>query len=59
MGTYVFTGGSKASGLKAADKLRSGAQGINIDIAGGDINADLGSVEGRESVVTGVHELCG
>jgi NAD(P)-dependent dehydrogenase (short-subunit alcohol dehydrogenase family) len=60
MGTYVVTGGTKGIGLKAAETLRGwGNRVINIDIAGGDINADLGTAEGREAAVAAVHERCG
>ncbi len=59
MGIYAVTGASKGIGEKAAEFLRSaGHYVINIDIDGGDINADLGTAEGRQKVISSVHERC-
>jgi len=59
MGIYVITGGSKGIGEKTVDLLRShGHKTINIDIDGGDINADLGTPEGRAEAISQVHVLC-
>ncbi len=59
MGIYAVTGGTKGIGEKTVETLRAhGHVVINIDIAGGDINADLGTVEGRESVIMQMHKRC-
>lgn len=57
MGIYAITGGTKGIGAKAAAYLQQlGHDIINIDIDGGDITADLGTVEGRLKVISSVHE---
>jgi NAD(P)-dependent dehydrogenase (short-subunit alcohol dehydrogenase family) len=59
MGIYAVTGGSKGIGAKVVELLRGGGNDVmNIDIAGGDINADLGEREGRHKVIETVHEMC-
>ncbi len=59
MGIYVVTGGTRGIGEKAASALRGwGHKVINADIAGGDINADLGTEEGRSFTVKTVRGLC-
>ena len=57
MGTYVVTGGSSGIGQQAVKILRDlGHDVVNIDLRNGDINADLGTVEGRKLAIDGVHE---
>ncbi len=59
MGIYAVTGGSSGIGAKTVEYLR--AQGhlvYNIDLNNGDITANLASPEGREQVITRLHELC-
>ena len=59
MGKYVITGGTKGIGGKAAEIIRNhGHEVINIDIDNGDINADLGTSEGREKAISQVYDLC-
>ena len=59
MGIYVVTGGTKGIGGKTVELLRdNGHETINIDIDGGDINADLGTAEGRLFSIAQVHERC-
>ncbi len=59
MGIYAVTGGSSGIGAKTVEFLRAnGHQVYNIDVNGGDINANLASVEGRVHVITRLHELC-
>jgi len=56
MGVYVVTGGSKGIGNAVVKILRSGGhEAINVDISGGDINADLGTREGRELAISELH----
>jgi len=57
MGIYAVTGGSSGIGEQAVNILRNlGHEVISIDINNGDITADLGTIEGRAVVVSGVHE---
>ena len=57
MGIYAVTGGTKGIGEKTIEILRArGHEVINIDVDDGDIPADLGTAEGRESVITYMHE---
>ena len=59
MGIYAVTGGSSGIGEQAVKILRSfGHEVINIDISNGNITADLGTVDGRELVISKVHERC-
>ena len=59
MGIYAVTGGTKGIGGKVVGILQShGHEVINIDIDNGDIVADLGTAEGRESVITIMHKRC-
>ena len=59
MGIYAVTGGTKGIGEKTVEILRSyGNEVINIDIENGDINADLGTTEGRELVISQLHKQC-
>ena len=57
MCTYAVTGGTNGIGAKTIEILkRHGHDIVNIDISGGDINADLGTVEGRELVIRKLRE---
>ncbi len=57
MGTYIITGGTKGIGAEAVRfLLDEGQTVVNVDITGGDINADLGTAEGRQKVIDAVHE---
>ena len=59
MGIYAVTGATKGIGEQALSIIRShGHEAINIDIDGGDINADLGTVEGREKTIAELHKRC-
>jgi NAD(P)-dependent dehydrogenase (short-subunit alcohol dehydrogenase family) len=59
MGIYAVTGGTKGIGEQTVKILRGkGHEVINIDVAGGDINGDLGTAEGRASVIAEVHRRC-
>ena len=59
MGTYVVTGGTKGIGEQVVNVLREkGNKVINVDVENGDVNADLGTVEGRESVITELYKRC-
>ncbi len=59
MGIYAVTGGSSGIGAKTVEFLR--AQGhlvYNIDMNGGDINANLATRDGRQHVIDELHRLC-
>ena len=57
MGIYIITGGSKGIGAKTAEFLKGqGNEVVNIDIAGGDVNVDLATIEGREQAIRYVFE---
>ncbi len=59
MGIYAVTGGSSGIGAKTVEYLRAqGHMVYNIDMKGGDINANLATGEGRQTVIDGLHELC-
>ena len=59
MGIYVVTGGTKGIGEQLINILRAKEHDvINVDIDGGDINADLGTAEGRASVIAEVRRRC-
>jgi NAD(P)-dependent dehydrogenase (short-subunit alcohol dehydrogenase family) len=59
MGTYVVTGGSKGIGAATVRILKEcGHQVINADKTGGDVNADLATKEGREKIISQIHQLC-
>ena len=58
MGVYVVTGGSGGIGGKTVEILRSqGHETINVDLKGGDINANIATKEGRQDVIDKIHEL--
>ena len=57
MGIYVITGGSSGIGAKTVEILKSkGHDVVNIDLNGGDINANLATKEGRKHALTELHE---
>ena len=57
MGVYVVTGGSGGIGGKTVEILRSqGHETINVDLKGGDINANIATKEGRQNVIDKIHE---
>ena len=59
MGTYVVTGGTKGIGKEAVRFLKdAGHSVINVDVVDGDVNADLGTKEGRETAIKRIHEMC-
>ena len=59
MGIYAVTGGSSGIGEQTVKIFRGlGHEAINIDIRNGDITADLGTYEGRELVISELHEHC-
>ena len=59
MGIYAITGGSSGIGARTVEILKEkGNEVINIDIKGGDINANLATVEGRKEVIRKLHEMC-
>jgi NAD(P)-dependent dehydrogenase (short-subunit alcohol dehydrogenase family) len=59
MGIYAVTGGSLGIGAATVDILRGrGHEVINIDRIGGDINADIGTREGRLKIVGELHARC-
>lgn len=58
MGVYAVTGGSSGIGAKTVEMLRAkGNQVINIDLKGGDICANLATVEGRNEVIRQLHVM--
>jgi len=58
MGIYVVTGGSKGIGAATAEMLRrAGHQVVAIARKNSDLDADLGTPEGRERVITRLHEM--
>ena len=60
MGTIVVTG--SGSGIGAATTARLRADGhtvIGVDLRGAEIEADLGTPEGRQSAIKAVGEACG
>ena len=57
MGVYVVTGGSGGIGGKTVEILRSqGHETINVDLKGGDINANIATKEGRQDVIDKIYE---
>ncbi len=57
MGVYVITGGSSGIGAKTVEILKAlGHETINVDLNGGDINANLATKEGRKLVLDTLHE---
>lgn len=59
MGIYVITGATSGIGAKTAEILRSrGHEVVNIDLKGGDINANLASKGGRAAALAELHDRC-
>lgn len=59
MGIYAVTGASSGIGAKTREYLQSqGHLVYNIDVKGGDINANLATTEGRQYVIDRLHALC-
>lgn len=57
MGIYVITGATSGIGAKTAEVLRErNHEVVNIDLKGGDINADLSTKEGRQAALKELHE---
>ena len=57
MGIYVITGATSGIGAKTAEILRErGHEVVNIDLNGGDINANLATKEGRAGAIAELHE---
>ncbi|MEG0217647.1 MAG: SDR family oxidoreductase [Raoultibacter sp.] len=58
MGIYAITGASSGIGARTAEILKErGHIVVNIDLRGGDINANLASKEGRASALEELHHL--
>ena len=56
MGIYVITGGSSGIGAKTVEILKEkGHQVVNIDLKGGDIDANLATKEGRKKALDALH----
>ena len=56
---FVITGASKGMGAAAAEILRSqGHDVLNVDYDRGDICGDIGTAEGRKTIIEEVHRLC-
>ena len=59
MGMYAITGGSKGIGEKTVEILKDqGHEVICIARENADINADIGTKEGRKLIIDKVHEIC-
>ena len=59
MGTYVVTGGSHGIGAATVKKLMAqGHKVISTAIDSSDIDADLGTPEGRQLVIDTLHKIC-
>ena len=59
MGIYAVTGASSGIGAKTAEYLKAqGHMVYNIDMKGGDIDANLSTKEGRDYVIETLHNLC-
>ena len=57
MGIYVITGATSGIGAKTASILKEqGHEVVNIDLKGGDINANLASKEGRAAAIDELHK---
>jgi len=60
MTTYAVTGSASGIGAAVCRRLAAGgARVIGVDLRGADVDADLGSPEGRRSAVAGVLRLAG
>jgi NAD(P)-dependent dehydrogenase (short-subunit alcohol dehydrogenase family) len=59
LGLYAVTGGSKGIGEATVGRLRAaGHEVLNVDISGGDINADIGTAKGRLKIISELHDRC-
>lgn len=59
MGIYAITGASSGIGLRTKELLiEKGHSVINIDLNGGDICANLATVQGRQETIDRLHEMC-
>lgn len=59
MGVYAITGGSSGIGAKTREILiNEGNTVINIDLAGGEIDANLAKPEGRQHAIDELHRMC-
>ena len=57
MGIYVITGATRGIGAKTASiQKEQGHEVVNIDLKGGDINANLASKEGRAAAIDELHK---
>jgi NAD(P)-dependent dehydrogenase (short-subunit alcohol dehydrogenase family) len=60
VGIVVVTGSASGIGAAVCRRLASGGVRIvGVDVRGADVNADLGTVDGRAAAVAGVLELAG
>lgn len=59
MRTYAITGASSGIGAKLKEILSAeGHRVINIDLKGGDVDANLATPEGRQAAIDQLHQLC-
>ena len=59
MGIYAITGGSSGIGACTKDLLtQQGNRVVNIDLAGGDVTADLATPEGRAHALSALSDMC-
>ncbi len=59
MGIIAITGASSGIGAKTKEVLESqGHRVVNIDLKGGDIDANLATTEGRNAALAQLHESC-
>jgi NAD(P)-dependent dehydrogenase (short-subunit alcohol dehydrogenase family) len=60
MGVFAVTGSASGIGAATAALLsRQGHRVIGVDLAGADVNVDLGTVDGRTTAIAGVTAACG
>jgi len=58
--TYIITGAASGIGLATADLLRErGATVVGVDLHGADVNADLGTANGRKDAAEAALEVAG
>lgn len=59
MGVYAITGGSSGIGARTVQILKEkGNTVINIDLKGGEINANLATKDGRQKAIDQLFEMC-